>query len=310
VRCILFAAALAACGSTTTPSATPPPVTDDRAARLEQERVHREEVTAAHHKLESEQQDALGATCTDKKGAHDRCLPSCYATEPSDPRAGKKVSGPVGIEHLVCEEPDRPDTFLFADELDPKLAIKPVHGRMPKSRKPTTPIERAIAPMIVTGAWRSVEHPLLKQKLRCVTVTHYLQRLAKPLDACAGDGSVGCEAIGDAAARGINVVHYRLREARRLHDAGKTAECQQAALEAVAVARGMPRWRQYAKLNVDQWTARTIYRTRFDGQLDEDALFSQTIALGNEAEQVFVECGGAAHPTTAVADEQSFHMCW
>jgi hypothetical protein len=310
VRWILFAACLAACGSTSTPSSTPPPVTDDRAARLEQERVHREEVTAAHHKLEIEQQDALGATCTDKQGAHERCLPSCYSTERADPRAGKKASGPVAIEHVVCEQPDQPETFLFADELDGKLAIKPVHGRLPKARKPTTAIERAIAPMVVTGTWRSVEHPLLKRKLRCVTVTQYMQRLTKPLDACGGDGSVGCEAIGDAAARGINVVHYRLLEARRLHDAGKTTECQQAALEAIAVARGMPRWRQYAKLNVDQWTDRALYRTRFDGQLDEDALFAQAISLGTEAEQVFVACGGAAHPPTSVTDEQSFHMCW
>lgn len=277
---------------------------------MEAERVHREEVTTAHHKLESEQQDALGATCTEKAGTHERCLPSCYTTEPADPRAGKKVSGPVAIEHLVCEEPDQPDKYLFADELDAKLAIKPVRGRMPKARKPTTPIELAIAPMVVTGSWRSLEHPLMKRKLRCVTVTHYMSRLAKPVDACGANGSIGCEAIGDAAARGINVVHYRLLEARRLHDAGKTAECQQAALEAIAVARGMPRWRQYAKLNVDEWIDRTTYRTRFDGLLDEDALFAQAISLGAEAEQVFVGCGGAAHAPTSVTDEQSFHMCW
>lgn len=280
---------------------------DDRPARIEQERAHREEVTTAHRKLESEQQDALGATCEDKSKGQPRCLPSCYTTEPADPRAGKKMPGPIAVEHLVCEDSDK---YLFADELEPKLAIKPVRGRMRKAKKPSSPLEQAIAPMVVTGAWRSIEHPLLKRKLRCVTVTQYMHRLAKPLDACAGDGSTGCEAIGDAAARGINVVHYRLVEARRLQSAGKLAECQQAAHEAVAVARGMPRWRQYAKLNVDQWTERAIYRTRFDGQLDEDALFERAISLGSEAEQVFVACGGATSAPTSVEDEQSFHMCW
>lgn len=283
---------------------------DGRAARIAQERAHREEVTTAHRKLESEQQDALGATCEDKTQGHERCLPSCYTTEPTDPRAGKKASGAVAIEHLVCEQPDRSDAYLFADELDAKLALKPVRGRMPKPKKPSSPIEQAIAPMVVTGTWRTIEHPLMKRKLRCVTVTQYVHRLAKPLDACAGDGSIGCEAIGDAAARGINVVHYRLLEARRLQEAGKLADCQQAAHEAVAVARGMPRWRQYAKLNVDQWIERTKYRTRFDGLLDEDALFEQAIALGAEAEQVLVACGGVANAPTSVADEQSFHMCW
>lgn len=310
MRWLLIAICVAACGSSKT-AAPSIPTTDDRAARVEQERAHREEVTTAHRKLESEQQDALGATCEDKKsGPHERCLPSCYTTESADPRSGKKVTGPVAIEHLVCEQPDQSDKYLFADELDPKLAIKPLRGRMPKPRKASSPIEIAIAPMVVTGTWRSVEHPFLKRRLRCVTVTHYMSRLAKPVDACGGNGTIGCEAIGDAAARGINVVHYRLLEARRLYDAGKTAECQQAALEAVAVARGMPRWRQYAKLNVDQWVERTHYRTRFDGLLDEDALFAQAISLGAEAEQVFVGCGGAAPAQTSVADEQSFHMCW
>ncbi len=310
MRWLLFAVCVAACGSPNTASHSAPTTTDDRAARLEQERLHREEVTTAHHKLESEQQDALGATCTEKTGKHERCLPSCYTTEPTDLRAGKKMTGPVAIEHLVCEQPDEPTKFLFADELDPKLSLKPVRGRMPKSKKAVSPIELAIAPMVVTGTWHSLEHPLMKRKLRCVTVTHYMQKLAKPVDACGANGTIGCEAIGDAAARGINVVHYRLLEARRLHDAGKTAECQQAALEAVAVARGMPRWRQYAKLNVDEWIDRTTYRTRFDGLLDEDALFAQAISLGAEAQQVFVGCGGDAQAPTSVADEQSFHMCW
>lgn len=308
-----LAISLGACGSSETPP-TRPQVTDDHAARVEQERVHREEITTAHRKLESEQQDALGATCEDKQAKHEeRCLPSCYTTEPSDPRAGKKVSGAVGIEHLVCEQPDRADAYLVADELDAKLGTKSVRGRVPKPHKAGSweaTIEHAVAPMIVTGTWRSLEHPLMKRKLRCVTVTHFVSKIPKPLDACAGDGSIGCEAIGDAAARGINVVHYRLLEARRLQAAGKLAECQQAAHEAVAVARGMPRWRQYAKLNVDQWIERKLYRTRFDGLLDEDALFAQTISLGSEAEKTFVACGGAANAPTSVADEQSFHMCW
>lgn len=303
---------LVACGSsTTTPTSTHAPVVEDRAA---QERAHRQEVTTAHHKLESEQQDALGATCEDKHAKHaERCLPSCYSREPSDPRAGNKASGSVGVEHLVCEDPDQPDAYLVADELDSKLAIKPVHGRAPKAHKPKSweaAIEHAVPPMIVTGTWRTLEHPLMKRKLRCVTVTHFVARVAKPLDACAGDGSIGCEASGDAAARGINVVHYRLLEARRLRGAGKLEDCQRAALEAIAVARGMPRWRQYAKLNVDQWIDRASYRTRFDGMLDEDALFAKAISLGEEAEQEFVGCGGTAHPPTSVADEQSFHMCW
>ena len=294
---------LAACGSSsaTKPAPPPPPITEQRDL-AQDERVRRQELATAHRKLESEQQDALGATCEDKtKPGEPRCLPSCYTTEAPDPRAGKKVAGLVAIEHLVC---DRDGAYVVANDLDPKLSVKPVRGRAPKPHKAGTwqaTVEAALGPnMIVTGHWSSK---------RCVTVAH-LTTLKKPLDACGGDGSIGCEAIGDAAARGINVVHYRLAEARRLHAAGKDDACQQAALEAVAVARGMPRWRQYVKLNIDEWTERAKYRTRFDGFLDEDTLFAKVISLGQEAEQVFVACGGAAGAPTTAAQEQSFHMCW
>ena len=92
--------------------------------------------------------------------------------------------------------------------------------------------------------------------------------------------------------------------------ARKPAECQQAALEAIAVARGLPRWRQYAKLNVEHWTDHAAYRTRFDGTLDEDTLFAQAATLGAEAETVYTACGGAADAPTTPVQEQSFHTCW
>lgn len=293
---------VAACGSTTTASTPPPPAKSvtTTAPTAEQEIARRAELSTAHRKLQSEQQDALAAKCEDRsKPAEPRCLPSCYATESPDPRAGKKLAGTVAIEHLVCE---RNGTYVF--EQNPSLGIKPVRGRPQKPHKKGSwqaEVEAALgANMIVTGTWNAK---------RCLPVAQYMT-LKKPLDACASDGSIGCEAIGDAAARGINVVHYRLVEARRLQAAGKSDDCQQAALEAVAVARGMPRWRQYAKLNVDDWTPRTKYRTRFDGLLDEDTLFTTVISLGQEAEQVFVACGGAAGAPTTVTQEQSFHMCW
>jgi hypothetical protein len=134
-------------------------------------------------------------------------------------------------------------------------------------------------------------------------------RLTRPLDGCGGVAGLACEAVGDPAARGINVVHYRVVEARGLHAAGKLDECQRAALEAIAVSRGMPRWRQYAKLNARGWISHAGYRTRFDGVLDEDALFAEVTRLGGEAQQIFAACGGTS-PTTTAAQEQSFHGCW
>ena len=134
--------------------------------------------------------------------------------------------------------------------------------------------------------------------------------MRRALDACGGRGAVACEAGGNHAAHGIDVVHFRLAEARQLQVKGNDARCQQTALEAIAVARGLPRWRQYVALNVDQWKSSPRYRTRFDGILDEDTLFTTAIALGTEAAAVHDACGGAPNPTPTVAQEQSFHTCW
>lgn len=312
-------AAIAACGSSTAAPEKPVEPASSRPPRDEsaqRERVRRQELASAHHKLEEEQQDALATSCEDKKPAnkHARCLPSCYATELADPRAGKKLPKRAEIPHLVCEA--SPSSYVVADEIGfATLAVKPARGRHKPHKKGSwqAAVEAALPhgkrdTVVVAGTWRPMTHPITKEKLRCVRVS--LFPAAAKLDACGGDGTLGCEAIGDAAARGINVVHYRLAEARQLQNAGKQDECQQAALEAVAVARGLPRWRQYAKLNVDTWVARSAYRTRFDGILDEDALFETATGLGKQAEEVFVACGGAAGAATTADQEQSFHACW
>lgn len=317
--------AVLACGAPSSPPAGPvevssPPQTIDQAAK-------HDEIVAAHRKIEEAQQDALGATCDVAKpqDAHERCLPSCYATEPADPQAGKKLGGRVEIIHLACKQAADPDAgpWLIADEVDrAKLTVRAVRGRLPHGHKKGTwqqIVESALTDtqhvargdvIVLSGAWRDLTHPVTKERLRCVTYSHYAKSLRHPIDACGTDGALACEAIGNAAARGINVVHYRLAEARLLRAAGKSSECQEAALEAVAVARGMPRWRQYAKLNVARWTEHPGYRTRFDGTLDEDTLFANAATLGGEAEATYTACGGPAGAPTTATQEQSFHTCW
>jgi hypothetical protein len=203
-----------------------------------------------------------------------------------------------------------------------KLALLGARGRFPKPHKPGTwqaRVEAAVMEhtklpahdaIVVAGTWRPTRHPLVAKRVRCVRVSHYTKAMQHPLDGCGSEATLGCEAIGDPAARGINVVHYRLLEARRLQAAGKAELCQQAALEAVAVARGLPRWRQYAKLNVGAWKTRIAYRTRLDGVIDEDTLFEVAASLGKQAEDVLAACGGPAGAATTADQEQSFHACW
>ncbi|MGE0551711.1 MAG: hypothetical protein AB7O24_26455 [Kofleriaceae bacterium] len=291
--------------------------------------AERNKLAVEHHKIEAEQQEALAATCTEPQPSkgHERCLPSCYPTEPADPRAGTAQRGPVQIKHLVCQKPGSDDvgSFVLADEIAQRsLFITPAPGRFPKPHKKTTWQAEAVAAFVdaagiklgtgdvvtIAGAWRTYSHPLTKQRLRCVTMVHHTRSMRRGLDGCGSTGRFVCEATGNAAARGINVVHYRLAEARWLQAAGKASECQKAAKEAIAVSRGMPRWRQYAALNTTTWDETAIYRTRFDGVLNEESLFATVAKLGSEAEAIYSACGGEAKAATTVDDEQSFHMCW
>jgi hypothetical protein len=325
---LALVAVLVGCGSASPPPPAPPPAAIAPPPPVVDEKAKHDEIVAAHRAIEEEQQSALAATCDEPKGheAHERCLPSCYPTEPADIRAGKKLLGVVEIAHLACEPAGGTGTgpFAIVDEIGgAKLGARPVRGGAPRGHRKGTwqaTVEAALVEaqrpklvrgetIVVSGVWRELAHPLTKVRLRCVTFSHYT-RLHRALDGCGGDGGLACEATGNAAARGINVVHYRLDEARALQAAGKTTECQQAALEAVAVARGLPRWRQYMKLNVAKWTEHPGYRTRFDGVLDEDALFAEATRQGGEAQEVYAACGGPAAAPTTVAQEQSFHACW
>ena len=314
VRELWLVVAVVACGGSTAPPPKPvveqvetKPVEDPQAA----EKAEREREVATHRKIEEEQQDALGATCTDAGKHEPRCTPSCYAPAIADPRAGKKLKGAVEIQHIVCQRPEG-GPFMVLDDMDAKLVAKPAR-RFGKPHKKgwQADVEASFKPelFVVTGNWREITAPLTKERLRCLSASQFVA-LKKPLDACGSTGDTLCEASGNAAAHGLNVIRFRLAEARTLQAAGNSEGCQKAALEAVAVSRGMPRWRQYAKLNVGQWRENARYRTRFDGILDEDTLFANAQSLGMDAEAVFATCGGAAGAPTTAEQEQSFHTCW
>jgi len=318
---------LAACGSSSPHSASPPvetktaPTADKPAIKSEQQK--HDEIVAAHRAAESEQQDALALTCADPKTPAPRCQPSCYAPEAKDPREGRRVAGKVEVEHLVCQRQLENGEWgppAFVDELEPKLKTRPNPRGKPKEHKKGSwqaDIEAALheqmpktdGVMVTGGNWTQRPHPLTHETLRCAAASQYTT-LSGKLDACGGTGKLACEAGGNAAAHALDVIHFRLAEARQLSSQKKESECQQAALEAIAVARGLPRWRQYKKLNVHQWTDGLAYRTRFDGTLGEDALFAAAATLGTEAEQLYTDCARIQGVKTKPEQEQSFHTCW
>jgi hypothetical protein len=328
MRAVFCAVALVGCSSsaeqktaTTPTAATGPSDAELRVRREREERIEREAIVSKHRGLEVAQQDALGATCKDPVAwAKQHCAPTCYPPEPKDPRAGTKVAGNVEVQHHVCQRED--EQFVVIDEIDPKLKTRAFKKRFPRPPKKGTwqaelatwfaehqvgKLARRDAITIV-GTWKPLEHPLTKEPLECVRLVHYTAAPRGKLDDCGARGKTACEATGNAAARGINLVHYRLAQARQLQSAGNDAGCAEAALEAVATARGMPRWRQYAKLNVGQWTEGLAYRTRFDGTLDEDSLFAAVATLGAAAEQLYMTCA-LTNAVTKPEQEHAFHSC-
>jgi hypothetical protein len=307
---------LIACGGKNAPPPAPPPQPPAVAVRSQPsaEQKH-EEIVAEHRKIESEQQDAFAIACSEDPPHDKRCKPGCYEPAPADLRSGKKLTGAVEIQRLACQTGE---SYVLVDGLAPELVAKPARGRFPKPHKIgwQAPIEQAqLLPklakgdvLVVTGKrLRDYRDPATHETRTCVIVSQFTH-LKKPLDKCGGD-NYGCEATGNNAAHGLDLIHFRLAEARELQAAHKQEPCQAAALEAIAVSRGMPRWRQYAKLNTRGWHDVAAYRTRFDGILDEDTVFATAASLGTDAESVYAACGGASAKTVA-EDEQSFHGCW
>jgi len=320
---------LAACGSQSSKATTTEPsnVAEERQRR--EELARRQELTRAHHKLESEQQDHLAATCTDaKKWAPQHCKPTCYPPEAEDLRANTPLAGKVEVHHHVCQrvlENDQGGPWFILAELDgKKLPARPHRGRTPKAHKKGTWQEAITTTLangragkaprgetfsVLDGALRSLKHPVTHEQLRCTTVAQYTTMPKSKLDVCGMSGKGTCEAAGNAAARGINLARYRLAEAAQLDAAKKDEPCRAAATEALATARGLPRWRQYAKLNVGEWTEGLAYKTRWDGVLDEDTLFALAPTLAAEAEALLSKCGLVGRPPTTPAQEHGFHSC-
>lgn len=326
-------AALAACAAHDKPPSTTVAARTGRndaqllAERERQDREAKQAIVTKHRALESTVQDALGATCDDlTRWAPQHCTPSCYPPAPKDPRAGTKLAGKVELQHHVCQRIGDADSapWLIVEELDDKkLVARPHRGRPPKAHKKATwqaEIASSLADhrirkaprdevfIVLGGPARATTHPVTHEELRCVMVAQYTTLPRSKIDACGTTGKSACEASGNAAARGINLARFRIAEAAQLHASGKDLECQAAALDALATARGLPRWRQYTKLNIGAWTEGLAYKTRFDGILDEDALFALATSLAAQAEAQHAECGGASSRTTP-AQEHAFHSC-
>ena len=131
-------------------------------------------------------------------------------------------------------------------------------------------------------------------KLRCLELQWYSKDDTVQMSKCGHpDDKVACEVTGSKTVRAINVIHYRIEEAKKLKASDKQA-CQQAALQAVAFSRGIPKFKK--SLGSDSAEGLT-YKTRYDGVLTEVKAFARIKQLGTEALALYKSCGGGSGAT-------------
>jgi hypothetical protein len=261
----------------------------------------------------------------------ERCLPSCYHTEQpyngDVSKAQKTYQGCVHSFEYLCQPQlvgHWGDSGIYAawnfglvTDPEPMPACKfptaPSPGKWKKQLafvlQQDPPKDGDVTFIPADASWQDSMRALDGSIFRCAVVDKYVRDVTLQRNRCsAASDKVVCEASGSRSARAINVAHFRLDEAKQLQSAGNTAGCQQAAKEALAVARGVTDWRRWTKKQGD-WEDLLVYRTRYDGPLTEDALFAKIDDYTKQALAEYHACGGK-DATTKMQDEQSFHDCW
>jgi len=258
---------------------------------------------------------ATAARAEPQPDEHPRCMPSCYHTEKPAKESGTSIKTCGYFTKGITEADLGRGRFG-----PPEVNQGATQGELVPSCKFPTPGKKWAA---LTKATRGAvdakpgdvvfvpdsetwgECTVGDEPARCIDLYWYGKKMDFDITDCGtGDLNVRCEGGGNPAARAINVAHFRVDEATKLSAGGNKADCKKAALEAVAVSRGL------AKSNIgfaDEDTAK--YKTLFDGTLNRQALTKKLAELGKQATALYKGCGGG-EPRTSDEDEQSYHARW
>jgi hypothetical protein len=242
-----------------------------------------------------------------------RCKPSCYEPEAESPDSGKEVKACAHWTKGFCEtatlsgwsEPELNQGASFVGIVSDCKFPKANAGKWAKLSKQAAavlePKKGDVAFIPASSTWDDADSSD-GSKLRCLDLHWYEKESSVTMTKCGHpDQAVVCEVSGSKSVRAINMIHYRLDEAKKLKDTDKDG-CQAAALQAIAFSRGLPKFKKNLG---DDWAGGLTYRTRYDGTLKEKALFAQVKKLGDDATKVYKACGGGT-PKTTDEDEMAF----
>jgi hypothetical protein len=135
------------------------------------------------------------------------------------------------------------------------------------------------------------------EKCRCVSVSWYRKKVEFETNACGSyDRNSACERAGGLTpsntTRAINMIHFRLDKAKKASEEGDTDACSSAAASAVAMSRGLPKFKKQ-EVKYGRWENGVSYITRYDGNLKEAELFAKVAKFGVEAQALLKKCGGS-----------------
>lgn len=148
------------------------------------------------------------------------------------------------------------------------------------------------------GTWTTERNGNL-DPVRWQTVRIYASNWEQKPSECGGPaGRVVCEASGSKGAKAFNYIRYRLDEAKQWEKKEPEA-CQISTFFAVATARGVKKFRE-GRIAKKQWTPGLLYKTRYEGELDEKALFAKVDEYEKEALALHKKCGGTVPLVTHV----------
>ncbi|HUI49100.1 MAG TPA: hypothetical protein VL119_10410 [Acidimicrobiia bacterium] len=129
-------------------------------------------------------------------------------------------------------------------------------------------------------------------KREVCTPTCYPALAPDPVGHCHSTQAVACEEGGSTSAYAINMIHFRIDEARTAEHDGHAGVCARAALVAMALATGLPTFREVRRKE-GKWVEHVVYKTRWDDELSEADLFAKAERSRSMARELYRSCGGA-----------------
>ena len=123
------------------------------------------------------------------------------------------------------------------------------------------------------------------------------------------DRKIVCEASGSKSAKAINMMHWHMALARDALTRRKFEVCGEWASFVFGWNRGLLKFRETQK-SEKKWIDGFTYKTRWDGNLSEEALFAKAALFADEAKDLAYQCGRPEPKVTTAGSNWDLSFSW